>query len=130
MGRKHVIVGIAVTPDGMGYWLAASTGHVYTFGDAKSFGNAPKAIVGIATTPDGGGYWLLAATGRVYRFGDAVWYGSGTALKQPVVGMIVTPDGTGFWLIMSTGRVLRFGDAKELSTSVKTALVSAASANY
>jgi predicted outer membrane repeat protein len=130
MGRKHVIVGIAVTPDGMGYWLAASTGHVYTFGDAKSFGNAPKAIVGIATTPDGGGYWLLAATGRVYRFGDAVWYGSGTALKQPVVGMIVTPDGTGYWLIMSTGRVLRFGDAKELSTSVKTALVSAASANY
>ncbi len=129
MGRHHIVVAIAVTPDGDGYWLVTSTGHVWTFGDAVRFGNAPgKAIVAMAATPDGGGYWLVASNGQVFPYGDATGYGSATGLKAPVVGIVVTPDAMGYWLIMSTGRVLRFGDAVQLSTSVKTALVSGASA--
>jgi hypothetical protein len=42
MGGKHLnkpIVGIAATPDGGGYWLVASDGGVFTFGDAGYFGS-------------------------------------------------------------------------------------------
>ena len=46
------IVGMAATPDGKGYWLVASDGGIFSFGDAAFFGseggvhlNAP--IVGI-----------------------------------------------------------------------------------
>ena len=51
-----------------GYWLVASDGGVFSFGDATFYGstgalrlNAP--IVGMAATPDGGGYWLVASDG-------------------------------------------------------------------
>ena len=61
-------VAVVSTPDGGGYWVASSTGAVYPFGDARSFGsmagtplNAP--IVGMAPTPDGEGYWLVATDG-------------------------------------------------------------------
>ena len=46
------VVGLAATPDGKGYWLVASDGGIFTFGDAAFYGseggshlNAP--IVGI-----------------------------------------------------------------------------------
>jgi hypothetical protein len=32
---------MAATPDGGGYWLVASDGGIFTFGDAKFFGSAP-----------------------------------------------------------------------------------------
>ena len=56
MGGKPLnspIVGMAVTPDGGGYWMVAADGGIFAFGDAKFFGsmggkplNAP--IVGMA----------------------------------------------------------------------------------
>jgi len=56
MGGTHLnapVVGIAATPDGRGYWLVASDGGVFSFGDAPFEGsmggtrmNAP--VVGIA----------------------------------------------------------------------------------
>ena len=47
------VVGMAATPDGRGYWLVASDGGVFTFGDAGFFGSAAslhlnKPIVGMA----------------------------------------------------------------------------------
>ena len=33
------IVGMATTPDGGGYWLVASDGGVFTFGDAGFYGS-------------------------------------------------------------------------------------------
>jgi N-acetylmuramoyl-L-alanine amidase len=61
------IVGMAATPGGGGYWLVASDGGVFTFGNAQFYGseggvqlNAP--IVGMAATPGGGGYWLVLGT--------------------------------------------------------------------
>ena len=33
------IVGIAPTPDGGGYWLVASDGGVFSFGDAHFYGS-------------------------------------------------------------------------------------------
>jgi hypothetical protein len=75
MGAKPLsgpVVGMAATPDGGGYWLAAADGGVFSFGDARFFGSYGAGLpavgptymrfVGMAATPDGGGYWL-AATG-------------------------------------------------------------------
>ena len=56
------VVGMAATPSGHGYWLAAADGGVFAFGDAPfegSDGGTPKqgaVAVGIAGRP--GGYWI------------------------------------------------------------------------
>jgi hypothetical protein len=46
-------VGISATPDGKGYWLVASDGGIFNFGDAGFFGSAGATalngpIVGLA----------------------------------------------------------------------------------
>ena len=101
-----------------GYWMVASDGGVFAFGDAGFYGstgslvlNSP--IVGMATTPDGRGYWLVAADGGLFAFGDAGFYGSlgGVRLNRPIVGMAATPDGKGYWMVASDGGVFAFGDA-------------------
>jgi hypothetical protein len=104
--------------DGQGYWLVASDGGVFTFGDARYFGSTGgqslnKPIVGMAPTPDGQGYWLVASDGGVFSFGDAGYFGStgGQSLNDPIVGMAATPDGQGYWLVASDGGVFAFGDA-------------------
>ena len=33
------IVGMAATPDGRGYWLAAADGGIFAFGDAAFYGS-------------------------------------------------------------------------------------------
>src|SRR5689334_12193963 len=33
------VVGMAATPDGRGYWLVASDGGIFTFGDAPFYGS-------------------------------------------------------------------------------------------
>ena len=85
---------MTAAPDGNGYWLVASDGGIFSFGDAGYFGstgglplNAP--IVGIEHTADGRGYWLVGHDGGIFSFGDAAFYGSagGLHLNQPVVGM-------------------------------------------
>ena len=36
---NSIIVAMAATPDGKGYWLVGSDGSVYPFGDAQSYGS-------------------------------------------------------------------------------------------
>ncbi len=45
------VVGMAATPDGKGYWLAAGDGGVFSFGDASYYGS----MGGTRTRPTGGG---------------------------------------------------------------------------
>jgi hypothetical protein len=124
------IVGIATTPvpvgpfgtpgtNGVGYWLVAADGGVFSYGDAKFHGSTGairlnQPIVGMAPTPDGLGYWLVAKDGGVFTFGDAKFFGSTGAIRlnQPVVGMAPTPDGGGYWLVAADGGIFTFGDAK------------------
>ena len=119
-GAKHLnapIVGIAASPGAVnpssggisadGYWLVASDGGVFTFGNAGFFGsmggqhlNAP--IVGIAASPgvlnfgtlslDSDGYWLVASDGGVFTFGQAGFFGSqgSTHLNASVIGIAGT----------------------------------------
>jgi hypothetical protein len=112
------VVGMASTPDGAGYWLVASDGGVFSYGDARFYGSTGatslnKPIVGMAATPTGRGYWLVASDGGVFAFGDARFYGSTGAitLNRPIVGMASTPDGGGYWLAASDGGVFSYGDA-------------------
>ena len=75
------LVDIAATPSGRGYWVAASDGGVFTFGDATFEGSVAgrplvAPIVGIAATPTGHGYWLVGSDGGVFAFGDAEFHGS------------------------------------------------------
>ncbi|HET6793910.1 MAG TPA: hypothetical protein VFH45_05690 [Acidimicrobiales bacterium] len=115
---SNLIAGIAPTPDGGGYWLVASDGGIFSFGDAVFHGSTgalrlAKPIVGMAATPDGGGYWLVASDGGVFSFGDAHFFGSTGAMRlaRPIVGMASTPDGRGYWLVASDGGIFSFGDA-------------------
>jgi hypothetical protein len=85
---------MAPTPTGRGYWLVASDGGIFSFGDARFAGSTGaitlnQPIVGMAPTVTGGGYWLVAADGGIFSFGDATFLGSagGVRLDQPVVAM-------------------------------------------
>ena len=63
---------------GDGYWLATSTGNVYTFGDALYYGapgNQGSAVTSAVRTPNGAGYWVLLSSGSVYAYGDAGYLG-------------------------------------------------------
>ena len=101
-----------------GYWLVASDGGVFAYGDAGFYGSTGnlalnKPIVGMAATADGMGYWLVASDGGVFAYGDAGFYGStgNLALNKPIVGMAATADGMGYWLVASDGGVFAYGDA-------------------
>jgi hypothetical protein len=106
-------------PEQSGYWLVASDGGIFAFGNARFFGSTGaiklnQPIVGVAPTPSGNGYWLVASDGGIFAFGDARFFGSTGAIKlnQPIVGMAPTPSGNGYWLVASDGGIFAFGDAQ------------------
>jgi hypothetical protein len=120
---KAPIVGMAVTPDGAGYWLVASDGGVFSYGDAVFYGSAgalhlAAPIVGMAATPDGAGYWLVAADGGIFNYGDAAFHGSAGALHlaKPIVGMAADPATGGYWLVAADGGIFSFGAPFDGST--------------
>ena len=130
MKLNKPVVGITQTQDQGGYWLVASDGGVFSYGDATFHGSTGslklnQPVVGMAATPyvpgaggapaspAGLGYWLVAADGGIFNYGDAGFYGStgGIKLNKPIVGMVPTPDGKGYWLVASDGGVFNYGDA-------------------
>ena len=93
------IVGMVPSNDDNGYFMVASDGGVFAFGDAHFAGSCPGiggcAGAAVAVMPDasGHGYWLVTSTGNVYTFGDAAYFGApghGT-----VTSAVATPDGLG-----------------------------------
>jgi hypothetical protein len=111
------IVGMVPTLTGHGYFMVASDGGVFAFGDARFEGSCPGiggcAGRAVAVMPDstGKGYWLVTNAGGVYAFGDASFYGAPPAESVPVVGAVATSDGHGYWLLYANGVVSSFGDA-------------------
>jgi hypothetical protein len=113
MRLNEAIVAMAPTSTGRGYWLVASDGGVFTFGDARFFGSTGgmrlnEPIVAMAPTSTGRGYWLVASDGGVFTFGDAVFAGAAT-------GAIVTDAAPsargGYWVLEANGAVRGFGGA-------------------
>ncbi len=111
-------VDIVPTTNGLGYWIAAADGGVFSFGNAQFYGsmggqhlNAP--IVGMAAKPQSDGYWLVGSDGGIFTFGNAGFYGSegGVQLNQPIVAMCSTASGNGYWLVAKDGGIFAFGDA-------------------
>ncbi|MCP3939836.1 MAG: DUF3048 domain-containing protein [Actinomycetia bacterium] len=117
------ITTMAATPDGGGYWLAASDGGIFAFGNAPFLGSLGdltlrEPIVGMAAHPSGNGYWLVASDGGVFAFGNAPFLGSlgDLILDKPIVGMAAHPSGDGYWLVASDGGVFAFGASRFLGS--------------
>ena len=94
MGGKPLnkpIVGMAATPDRRGYWMVATDGGIFSFGDAifyGSMGGKPlnQPIVGMAATPDRRRLLDGGLRRRIFSFGTASFHGSmgGKPLNKPV----------------------------------------------
>ncbi len=105
-------------PPNSSYWMVASDGGIFTFGNAGFFGSAGglrlvQPVVGMAPTRSRDGYWLVASDGGIFSYGDAAFHGSmgGKPLNKPIVGMAATPNGGGYWLVAADGGIFSFGDA-------------------
>ena len=113
-----------------GYWLVASDGGIFAFGNAGYFGSIPGAglnpagsglphsldapIVGMVPSSDGGGYFMVASDGGVFAFGDARFEGSCPGIggcSGAAVAVVPDASGNGYWLITQSGSVYAFGDA-------------------
>ena len=108
-----------VDPGPGGYWLVASDGGIFPFGDATFHGSTgaiklAQPIVGMSATSTGRGYWLVAADGGIFAFGDAAFHGStgGMTLAQRMLGMTSSAAGSGYWLVAADGGIFNFGDAR------------------
>ena len=69
-----------------GYWLNATDGGVFSFGNAQFHGSTGgmvlnQPVVGMAATHDAGGYWEVATDGGVFSFGDAQFHGSTGSIR-------------------------------------------------
>jgi hypothetical protein len=109
---------VAASPNGRGYWLVASDGGIFAFGDAAFAGSTGaqvlnRPMVDMAPTPSGHGYWLAASDGGVFAFGDAAFAGStgGHLLVSPVTSISAATTGTGYWLAAGDGGVFSYGAA-------------------
>ena len=111
------IVGMVPSVDDGGYFMVASDGGVFAFGDAHFAGSCPGiggcsgAAVAVMPDASGNGYWLVTKTGNVYTFGDASYYGAPGNTGSPVTSAVRTPDGGGYWILTANGTVYRYGDA-------------------
>ena len=102
------------TPSGKGYYMVASDGGIFAFGDAVfygSMGGKPlnKPVQSLVPDPDCKGYWLVASDGGVFAF-EALFRGSmgSTPLNKPVNGMV--PFGDGYLMVANDGGIFNFSN--------------------
>ena len=103
---------MAATPTGHGYWLVASDGGIFTFGDAalprldRRARTRPARSSAWPRPPTGNGYWLVAPTAASSVRAAARFLGSGgaQALLSPTVVMAAAPGG-GYWLGTEDGGI-------------------------
>ena len=106
------------TLDGRGYWLIASDGGVFAFGDALFYGSAggenlASPVTAAAGSYLDGGYWLVDSNGQIYSYGDAKYEGQPTGAPggYRITGMAASHSSNGYWLASANGNVATFGDA-------------------
>ena len=114
------IVGMVPSHDGGGYFMVASDGGVFAFGDARFEGSCPGiggcrgAAVSVVPDATGNGYWVVTNSGAVYTFGDAVNDGQPGTQSSSITSAAATPDGGGYWILDAAGQVFPFGNAASL----------------
>jgi hypothetical protein len=114
------IVGMVPSVTGHGYFMVASDGGVFAFGDAHFAGSCP-GIGGcsgqaVAVVPDatGNGYWVVTKAGAVYGFGDAGYFGAPGPQSSPITSAVAAPNGRGYYVIDGAGQVFAYGNASWL----------------
>ena len=111
------IVGMVPSTDGGGYFMVASDGGVFAFGDARFEGSCPGiggcngAAVAVVPDATGNGYWVVTSTGAVYTFGDAVSHGAPGPQTSAMTSAVATPNGAGYWILDAAGQVFAYGNA-------------------
>jgi hypothetical protein len=114
------IVGMVPSHDGGGYFMVASDGGVFAFGDARFEGSCPGiggcngAAVSVVPDATGNGYWVVTSTGSVYTFGDASNYGQPGPQSSTITSAAATSNGGGYWILDGAGQVFPFGNAAAL----------------
>ena len=114
------IVGIVPSHDGRGYFMVASDGGVFAFGDAPFEGSCPgiggcAGAAKVVMPAAGDGYWLITATGDVYAFGEAPYLG-GPGAQGIVTSAAHTRSGRGYWILFRYGTVFHYGDAENFGS--------------
>jgi hypothetical protein len=110
------------TADGHGYWLVASDGGIFSFGDTAFYGSlgaTPPAspVVGMAPSAGGDGYWMLEANGTVQGFGGAISEAPAvdspaiSSADSPLTSIVPSGDGLGYVVVDRAGQAFSFGDA-------------------
>ena len=118
------IVGMVPSNDDGGYFMVASDGGVFAFGDAHFAGSCPGiggcsgAAVAVLPDASGNGYWLVTQTGNVYTFGDAPYDGAPGNTGSSVTSAVRTPNGGGYWILTANGTVYNYGDAGSYGDAV------------
>ncbi len=116
------IVGMVPSSDGGGYFMVASDGGVFAFGDARFEGSCPGiggcrgAAVAVVPDATGNGYWVVTSTGGVYTFGDATAYGAPGTQSSAITSAVATPSGHGYWVLDAAGQVFNYGDAAAMGS--------------
>ncbi len=114
------IVGMVPSSDGGGYFMVASDGGVFAFGDARFEGSCPGiggcrgAAVAVVPDASGNGYWVVTSTGGVYTFGNATGYGQPGQQSANITSATSTTNGGGYWILDAAGQVFPFGNAAAL----------------
>ena len=113
------IVGMAATPDGKGYWLVASDGGIFNFGDAGFYGSTGsmhlnEPVVGMAAAPDGRatGWWPPTGGSSISATPGSIGSTGSIDLNKPVVGMAARPTELGYCLVASDGGIFNYGDVR------------------
>jgi hypothetical protein len=124
-GDQHLnapIVGVVPSIDYKGYFMVASDGGVFAFGDAQFEGSCPGIggcsgpVVAVAPDASGRGYWLVTSTGHIYTFGDAPYFGAPGPQSSAITSLVRTPNGGGYWILDANGQVFNYGDAALLGS--------------
>ena len=106
-------VSMALTPSGNGYWVLASNGGVFAYGDAPFQGSAVGLLTAGSTAvsmkpkSDGTGYWILDSKGGLFAF-NAPFYGSGIGAGMVGTAADLATNGNGYWIVNNAGQVYTF----------------------
>ena len=123
---SSVVVAIARTPSGHGYWLMNAEGQVFPFGDALSFSllnafpEGDRPYVSLVAAQNGKGLWALAAGGKVNSLGRVPSVASGCPCEgicdcdTDPKGLVGLRDGNGLWVLLDNGQVETLGRVPHL----------------